>query len=830
MTEVKVRANYFGDSFDTITPADCINRIQKNTPTYEVITEDIPVKLYFDFDCVVPKEDYSEGAANQIEKILTTNIEKNIKALYPEITPNMAIMTCHTENYETEKSKYSIRYFISNFKAIQSTQYQLANCLNQLIFDQTDITDYIEIDKKKKDVFDLSVYTKNRKMRCQNTSKPDENRPFIIKQGTLENTIIQAFFDDICEEIILEAPIKNGSSCAVAEMTADEEKMSDIEYLLMVCIQDNMCKENQHADWIKIGQALKNELGDDATEPFINWTYKYGSENKKKEAVQHITKYIKKTPAKDKDRLTIKTVYYYAKIHNEPKYKARFYKKVEYTINDEIEKVMLEATEYSIAEYFKKYYGSNFNCVDIKNKIIYEFTKNKLWEQFEAGTNIRELLSNEVKHDFDKYRDSMDTFHKSLQKDTEEASMMRKKVKVLGELTIKLGRTNDKNNIVREILDKIVNPKFEATLNKQKYILPIKDGKVLDMKTLETHDRTIEHSFSYECNATYVELTAEQDADIKQYFMSLFCQKENTMNCVLDILKSILSGDTLRYIYFFTGDGSNGKSLLFTILQAIFKKAMDTIDTRVILESKSSSNLTTEFEKLDKCRIGYITELKETDKLNEPVIKKISGSDPIDYRGLYKGNQTILPTCNLCVLTNQLPTFKVEKAILNRIIVVPFNNVFEVDKSFETKMLEKADLVFSFIMKHGTIRDKFDLTEEMLVAKQNYKDDNTTVDYLHDFINKYYDIVSDKVEVQKYDKNGKLTKKTITPKIERDTFRDCYNTYLKTKGQPIDKSTHQKFSRLIKNYNIDTKESNSKTYYTNLVRKEQLDEESDDEE
>ena len=830
MTEVKVRADYFGDSFQTISPADCIKRIQKNTPTYEVISEDVPVKLYFDFDGTVPKEDYSEDAACEIENRLTTNIEKNLKALYPDIIPNMAIMTCHTENYEAENSKYSIRYFISNIKAIPSTQLKLASCLNELIFDNTDITDYVPIDKKKKNVFDLSVYSKNKKMRCQNTSKPDENRPFIIKQGTLENTIIQAFFDDICEEIILQTPAKSSTSVAPAEMTEDEEKMTDIEYLLMVCIQDNMCKEKQHADWIKIGQALKNELGDDATEPFINWTYKFGCENKKKEAVQYITKYIKKTPAKDKQRLTIKTVYYYAKIHNEAKYKARFYKTTEYKVNNEIEKVMLEATEYSIAEYFKKYYGSNFNCVDIKNKIIYEFTKNKLWEQFEAGTNIRELLSNEVKHDFDKYRDSMDTFQKSLQKDTEEATMLSKKVKVLGELTNKLGRTNDKNNIVREILDKIVNPKFEATLNKQKYILPIKDGKVLDMNTLETHDRTIEHAFSYECNARYTVLTEEQDADIKKYFMSLFCDKEDTMKCVLDILKSILSGDTLRYIYFFTGDGSNGKSLLFTILQAIFKKSMDTIDTRVILESKSSSNLTTEFEKLDKCRVGYITELKETDKLNEPVIKKISGGDPIDYRGLYKGNQTTQPTCNLCVLTNQLPTFKVEKAILNRIIVVPFNNVFEVDKSFETKMLEKADLVFSFIMKHGTIRDKFDLTEEMLVAKQNYKDDNTTVDYLHDFIKKYYDVVLDKVEVNKYDKNGKLTKKMIVPKIERDTFRDLYNIYLKTKGQSIDKSTHQKFSRQIKNYNIDTKESNGNTYYTNLIRKEQLDEDVDDEE
>ena len=223
--------------------------------------------------------------------------------------------------------------------------------------------------------------------------------------------------------------------------------------------------------------------------------------------------------------------------------------------------------------------------------------------------------------------------------------------------------------------------------------------------------------------------------------MDLFCGKEDTMKVVLNILKSVLTGETLRYIYFLTGTGSNGKSLLLNILSKIFGKAIDTIDRKVILDTKVSSNLTTEYEKLDKCRIGYITELKEDDKLNETNIKKISGGDAIDYRGLYKTNETTNPTVNLFALTNELPTFKVEKAILNRLIIIPFNNTFEIDKSFEEKMLEKKDLLFSFIMKYGEICDKFELTEEMKVAKENYKNDNQAIDYLLEFINKTYDFV-----------------------------------------------------------------------------------------
>jgi phage/plasmid-associated DNA primase len=563
-------------------------------------------------------------------------------------------------------------------------------------------------------------------------------------------------------------PPKSPTSVTQVHLTEEEENMTDIDYLLNVCIRDSMCKETQHLEWVKIAQALKNELGDDANEPFIKWTYNFGSENKKKECIQQITKYVKKTPMKDKDRLTIKSVHYYARINNEAKYKARFCKPVEFTIDEDIEAVLVDGTENSFANYFVKKWGTNFKCVDNVKKLIYQFTDRQIWDNnFNNGSKIREMISKEMASEFEKYIQSLTKYLSSLNKETDEYAFVSKKLKLTGELKIKLGKTNDKNNILKEIMDKIEDTKFENKLNKEKYILPIKNGKILDMKTLETRDRTIEHNFSYECDADYIKnMTAEQELEAKSYFMDLFCQNEGTMKCVLDILKSIMTGERLRYIYFLTGEGSNGKSLLFTLLGRIFKMAIDTIDTRVITVSKSASSLTTEFEKLDKTRFGFVTELDEKDVLNVKIIKKISGGDPVDYRGLYKGNATIHPTLNLGVVTNVLPDFTAQLAIINRIIVVPFNNTFETDKSFETKMLAKKDILFSFIMKYGTIRDNFELTEEMKVAKQEYIENNETIDYLKDFINKFYEVVP-------------FVK---TEKISRDTFRDGYNAYLKSKG------------------------------------------------
>jgi hypothetical protein len=132
---------------------------------------------------------------------------------------------------------------------------------------------------------------------------------------------------------------------------------------------------------------------------------------------------------------------------------------------------------------------------------------------------------------------------------------------------------------------------------------------------------------------------------------------------------------------------------------------MDVISNDVLIQKKGgSSSINTELAKLQTTLLGYITELKETDELNTTNVKKISGRDPMDYRGLFNGNKTIIPTTNLCALTNKMPYFEVEKAIMNILVVVPMDNVFEIDPTFEDKMLGKLDLLFTYINNNPVLR------------------------------------------------------------------------------------------------------------------------------
>ena len=97
--------------------------------------------------------------------------------------------TSHSKNYNETQSKYSVRLFVSNVKATKSSIKNFVITLNNAVKSKYDgnenIFDYIN---ETDNLFDISIYDTNRKMRCINTSKPNEKRPLILKEGKIEQT------------------------------------------------------------------------------------------------------------------------------------------------------------------------------------------------------------------------------------------------------------------------------------------------------------------------------------------------------------------------------------------------------------------------------------------------------------------------------------------------------------------------------------------------------------------------------------------------------------------------------------------------------------------
>lgn len=634
----------------------------------------------------------------------------------------------------------------------------------------------------------------------------------LLKQyskATTPKTTIENF---IKSEIPLELQVE--------ENIVINDNLEDVEKLLEL-IGSKRCKEAVHKLWIEVGQAIKNEFKEDGLKYFVNWTHKHGSENKRKEAIDYYTKYIKYTPLKDKKRLSIASLHYWARRDNPIEYDKLFatnkkdtklFSEDQIKIFKLIENNVLEtATEFKVAQTIYQLYGQYHKCINAREKIMYSFNQtNKIWEKNENARIFRNLISTNFAEQVIKMNEYFDNELIKYGQHDDRVDLLKMNIKISSNLLIRLYQTVFKEHICKEYFDISFDGNFENHINRKENVLSLKDGKIFDMQTCEIKDKTIDDLFTYECDTSYIpyDESNENFQFVEKYFHDLFCNNGDTTQCVLDIIKSSLIGKPLRYVFFAVGSGRNGKSLLFKVLKKIFGDAMDTISKLVMVKQKGnlSSSINSELEKLVKCRVGYISELKDEDELNTTRIKEITGGDPINYRGLFKGDQTIIPTCNMFCLTNELPAFKVEKAVCDRIINIPFYNEFEVNAAFEIELLNRKDYIFSYIMHKGVIRDKFIESKEMIDSKTEYIERNT-FDYLKDFIDETFELVE-------YDN-------TEDTRIKRSDLRLEYNNWCKSRNYPQDKTNDATFSKTLnKKYKIENKQiGKTKTlYYIGIKR------------
>lgn len=570
----------------------------------------------------------------------------------------------------------------------------------------------------------------------------------------------------------------------------DFKNLNEIEKLLE-CIGNSRCKTGKFKEWYEVGQAIKNEMKEEGNKYFINWTNKYGSDNKKNEAYDQMTKYIKYTPKKEKNRLTISSLHLWAKQNNIELYNLFFINK---EINDE-EKKLLElikdviecGNETNFAKLYIKLHNNNVKCIDIKNKILF-ICENGLWKYNIGGASIRNIITDCFTEIFNK---AFDIYREKYDNENDETKKILNKI---SDIEFRIGMTGFKQNVLTEIMSLTYDDEFADKLNRKIDYLPVKNG-LLNINNLTIREIENEDLFTYKSNANFIPYD-ENDEGFKfvdKYFNDLFCGNQDTKKCVIDILKSCLTGRTLRYIYFLTGVGSNGKSLLLKILSNIFNGAVDTISKLVVIKMKGNNNgvITTELEKLDKCRLGVVSELQNTDELNITRVKEITGGDKIDFRGLFKSNKTIVPTCNMFCATNQLPSFEVERAILNRIIVIPFNNVFQINPNFEDELMNMKDYIFSYILCKGELKYNFDLSEEMKMTMNDYQNEN--IDKLKEFADsKLEECVNNKIDKP----------------IKIEDFREKYNIWCKKLSYPLDKRTKTAFTKALKSFGYECKESN----------------------
>lgn len=284
------------------TETELLARLEKKETTFEVLKhDDFQYKLYFDIDIdTIPVDEFDEDTCTIVEEAGEEIIKTCLNAVLDNVEPIISVATSHTDTYKDNKTKISVRYFVTNIKANKKQQLKFVKQMNKWCVAKKD-------DKKDKDfvfnyipftpkLFDEGIYDLNRKMRCLNSSKPKENRPLVILKGEAKDTIISAFFDDSVQELpdfALPTAVKQPKEKKAkterkkkekvddddsegedgeSQGTANEEKLElwknkcqTIKTLVGAILGEDPAYFDEYLKWTMLGYLIFNEVDGDIT-------------------------------------------------------------------------------------------------------------------------------------------------------------------------------------------------------------------------------------------------------------------------------------------------------------------------------------------------------------------------------------------------------------------------------------------------------------------------------------------------------------------------------------------------------------------------------------
>jgi putative DNA primase/helicase len=130
---------------------------------------------------------------------------------------------------------------------------------------------------------------------------------------------------------------------------------------------------------------------------------------------------------------------------------------------------------------------------------------------------------------------------------------------------------------------------------------------------------------------------------------------------------------------------------------------------------KNGDQYTNDIARLRGTRFVTTTEAEQGRRLSEPLIKKITGNDPMTARFLYGEFFNFTPTFKIFMATNHKPVIKgTDHGIWRRIKLIPFTTRIpeeKQDKHLEMKLREEASGILNWLLE-GTARWK----RERLIA------------------------------------------------------------------------------------------------------------------
>jgi len=459
---------------------------------------------------------------------------------------------------------------------------------------------------------------------------------------------------------------------------------------------------------------------------------------------------------------TGRSIIYWAQQENKEEYLKIKNRSIDYYIDLSIK----NATEFDIAVVLYHYFKEKYICTSISNKKWYTFRNHK-WEA-DNGQSLRLNISTEL---YKLYMRRLEGYFEELKKieDEDAKEAITKNIKNLGSLMNKLKKTTDKNNIMRESMELFYDSKFIRLMDANKYLMCFSNG-VVDFKKKEFRNGLPQDYITKSTNVPFLgnDLDSEVVENITQFMKQLF-PEASVCKYMWEHLSSSLIGANINQTFnIYCGSGSNGKSILADLMSLSLGDYKGTVPISLVTEKRNKiGGTSSEVIQLKGIRYAVMQEPSKDSKVDEGVMKELTGGDPIQARALYSESEIFEPQFNLVVCTNNLPEITSnDDGTWRRIRVIPFISKF-IDET--DKYLDTTSHVFK---KDKALKDKLPLWAPVFISKLveiAYKKCGVVEDceIVLSTSTKYreeQDIISKFVHEMIIEKTGELLKKSVLQK------------------------------------------------------------------
>lgn len=241
-------------------------------------------------------------------------------------------------------------------------------------------------------------------------------------------------------------------------------------------------------------------------------------------------------------------------------------------------------------------------------------------------------------------------------------------------------------------------PALPGQFDRDKYALNTPDG-IIDLRSGKLLPHDIEKYITKLCGTGL----SEADCPVWKSFLDVVFDGDPEM--IRYIQKAVgysLSGSTSEQcVFFLYGTGRNGKSTFLDTVRAMLGDYASNAQPETIMVSpKSAGGARSDIARLKGTRFVTTVEPNEGMRLDEGLIKQLTGGDPVTTRFQYSSEFEFVPEFKIWMATNHKPIIRgTDTGIWRRIHLVPFGVQIpesKVDHSLPLKLRKELPAILKW--------------------------------------------------------------------------------------------------------------------------------------